>query len=218
MRLTCVRQFRVRRPTGRDTSVDVVSEVLARSLLYPVRQAGRSGKEPQQKFRPFKSIFTCSASRIETEDNLKEAIARLQAGEIGVNEFERYYGIPSRTLRRRKQSGNMVKLPLGPQGVFGTENEKLLVRHIQDLQKAGFAPTRENIRSLAYKFADTLGLHHRLNSETGMTGYDWLQSFLLQNPELCIRQSQGLSRARSDCLNREAAGKFFQLLSEFYEE
>ncbi|KAJ8878431.1 hypothetical protein PR048_019009 [Dryococelus australis] len=82
-----------------------------------------------------------------TEDNLKEAIARLQARESRVNEAARYYGISSRSLRRRKQSGNMAKLPLGPQGVLGTENYKLLVRHIQQLEKVGFSPTRENIRS-----------------------------------------------------------------------
>ncbi|KAJ8890168.1 hypothetical protein PR048_009675 [Dryococelus australis] len=133
----------------------------------------------------YKSQKTGAARGTWTEDNLKEAIARLQAVVIGVNEASWYYGIPSRTLR----------------GVLGTENEKRLVRHIQRPKRAGFAPTRENIRSLAYKFADTFRLHIRFNSVTGMTGIDWFESFLKRNPELSISQSQGLSVARSEGLN-----------------
>lgn len=166
----------------------------------------------------YKRKSTGAVRGVWTEEQLKEAIARLEAGEIGVNEAARYYGIPSRTLRRRKKSGSTIKVPLGPQGVFGIQNEKRLVIHIQSLEKVGFAPGRETIRSLAFQFAEKLGLNHRFNKDSGMAGYDWLQSFLRRNPELSVRQSQGLSVARSEGMNREAVSEFFKLLSNTFEE
>lgn len=153
-----------------------------------------------------------------SEQSLKEAITRIEAGEIGVNEAARYYGIPSRTLRRRKMSGNHNKLPLGPQGVLGIGNEKRMVRHIQRLEQSGFAPNRDTVRSLAYKFGEELGLGHTFNQETQMAGYDWLNSFFKRNPELTIRQAEGLSVARANGMNREEVTRFFDLLNNVFED
>lgn len=154
-----------------------------------------------------------------TQENLIQAIDRINSGEMGINEAARTYGIPSRTLRRRRRSGIVTtELPLGPQGIFGIENEKRLVRHIQRLEKAGFAPDRETIRSLAYQFAEKLQLKHPFNTETQLAGYDWLNSFLRRNTELSIRKSQGLSLARSEGMNREEANHFFDLLREVYTQ
>ena len=50
--------------------------------------------------------------------------------------------------------------------------EKRLVSHNQRLEKSGFAPGRETIRSLAYQFAEKLGLAHPFNAELNMAGYD----------------------------------------------
>ncbi|XP_054706771.1 uncharacterized protein LOC129216581 [Uloborus diversus] len=168
----------------------------------------------------YKRKKTGAARGTWTEDNLKEALMRLEAGEIGVNEAARYYGIPSRTLRRRRKTGNNIKTSsLGPQGVFGVENEKRLVKHIQRLEKCGFAPDKETIRTLAFQFAEKLGLNHRFNLESRMAGYDWLSSFLRRNPELSIRQAQGLSLARGEGINKESVDHFFFLiLSEVFEE
>ncbi|XP_054723359.1 zinc finger protein 177-like [Uloborus diversus] len=119
----------------------------------------------------YKRKKTGAARETWTEDNLKEALRRLEAGEIGVNEAARYYGIPSRTLRRRRKTGNNIKTSsLGPQGVFGVENEKRLVKHIQRLEKCGFAPDKDTIRTLAFQFAEKLGLNHRFNLESRMAG------------------------------------------------
>jgi hypothetical protein len=40
-----------------------------------------------------------------TEETLRQAIARINAGEIGIREAERYYGIPEATLLGRKNPG-----------------------------------------------------------------------------------------------------------------
>lgn len=153
-----------------------------------------------------------------TQEHLETALGRLNKGEIGVNEAARIYGIPSRTLRRRRRTGIIAELPLGPQSLLGVENEKRLVKHIQKMEKAGFAMDREALRSLAFQFAELLGIQHRFNRETRMAGYDWLSSFLRRNNELSVRQSQGISLVRSEGMNREEANAFFNLLSDVYTE
>lgn len=49
-------------------------------------------------------------------ERLKEAITRIQAGEISFREAERYYGVPARTLKRRMDSGNTNAAGHGPTG------------------------------------------------------------------------------------------------------
>jgi hypothetical protein len=102
--------------------------------------------------------------------------------------------------------------------IFGVGNEKRLVQHIQLLEKPGFAPGRKTIRTIAFQFAEKLGLSHRFCAETKMAGYDWLNSFLRRNPELSIRKSQGLSVARGEGINRESVAHFFNILLRVYED
>lgn len=51
-----------------------------------------------------------------TEEALSEAVKRYKAGEIGLREAARTYGVPTRTLSRRMAAGNFKKSSLGPQG------------------------------------------------------------------------------------------------------
>jgi hypothetical protein len=53
------------------------------------------------------------------------------------------------------------------------------------------------VRQFAFQFAENLSLDRPFNKDKGDAGYDWMKSFLERNPELSIRQSQGLSVARS---------------------
>ncbi|KAG8320048.1 hypothetical protein J6590_077756 [Homalodisca vitripennis] len=43
-----------------------------------------------------------------------EAVTRLRAREIGLREAQRYYGVPTRTLKRRIESGNITAIAQGP--------------------------------------------------------------------------------------------------------
>lgn len=51
-----------------------------------------------------------------------------------------------------------------------------------------------------------------------MTGFAWLRSFLERNPELSIRQAEGLSLCRARGMNREDVKKFFELLDRIMEK
>jgi hypothetical protein len=89
-----------------------------------------------------------------------------------VNEASRVYGIPSRTLRRRIIQNSTKKLGLGPYGILGYENELRLVKHIKRLEASGFAPTRTDLRALAYSFSVKLELQGKFDEDKKVAGYD----------------------------------------------
>lgn len=53
-------------------------------------------------------------------ERLKEAITRIQAGEISCREAERYYGVPARTIKRRMDAGKTDAPGHGPTSKFCT--------------------------------------------------------------------------------------------------
>ncbi|KAJ8878449.1 hypothetical protein PR048_019027 [Dryococelus australis] len=130
------------------------------------------------------------------EGTLEEAVSRGEAGDIGKREAEKYYRIPARTISRRIERNYCTRRGLGPEGKLGTENEKRFVRHIQNLSNVRFAPDRQTVRVLTYKFAENFNVQHKLSKKSEMAGYAWLNSSLNRSPELTIRQAEGLSVAR----------------------
>lgn len=103
-------------------------------------------------------------------------------------------------------------------GSLGRENEQRLVKHIKKLADCGFAPSRSDVRRLAFEFAEKLEIPHKFNRESGKAGYGWLKSFLERNPDLSVRQSEGLSLARAQGMNRVDVAAFFALLERTLTE
>lgn len=100
---------------------------------------------------------------------------------MGVNEAARHYKIPKTTLKRRLKNEVVSKKSMGRGSLLGTENEKEVENHIIKLQARGFNPSRDTIRTMAYKLAEKLKIKHNFNLEAEMTGYDWLSSCAIQN-------------------------------------
>ncbi|CAH2003432.1 unnamed protein product [Acanthoscelides obtectus] len=146
-----------------------------------------------------------------SDEQLVEAVAKVQTGEISKREVHRRYNVPPRTLKRRLTSGNFKKGALGPEGILGRANETRLVAHIHRLSVIGFAPDRSTVRTLAFWFAEKLGIKHPFSAATEKVGFAWLHSFLDRNPELSVRQTEGLSLSRAQGMNREDARRFFEL-------
>ncbi|KAG5867493.1 hypothetical protein JTB14_004426 [Gonioctena quinquepunctata] len=123
-----------------------------------------------------------------TEDSSTLAFEEPNEKQKSINEISRIYGMSSRTLRRRYEKRNQLLVTQGKYPTLGFENEKRLVSHILKLGDAGFPPER----SLICQFAEKLGLKHNFNNETKMAGPQWLKSFLERNPEIVVRQAEGL--------------------------
>ncbi|GBM71093.1 hypothetical protein AVEN_146307-1 [Araneus ventricosus] len=88
-----------------------------------------------------------------TEDNLKNAIKAVEEKNMGVNQAEKTFSIPKTTLKRRIKTHSFTKGSLGPSSILGCENENKIVAHINKLQKRGFTPCRDSVRSTVYELA-----------------------------------------------------------------
>jgi hypothetical protein len=98
------------------------------------------------------------------------------------------------------------------------ENEHKIVAHIKELGKAGFTPERRTVHSIAYRFAVDLNLPHKFNNEEKLAGSNWLRSFMYRNLDLPVRQSEGVSVARAQRMNREDVNNYFKILQSILVE
>lgn len=147
-----------------------------------------------------------------TEENMIKAIEDVTSKKMGVNEASRTYEIPSRTLRRHILQGWKSKQNIGRPTELGFENELRLVAHIKRLEAIGFPLEQSRLQSIAYDFADKLGLPHRFNNEKKQAGWDWFQGFMKRHPDLSKRKAEGLSLARAHGMNRKDVDSYFEIL------
>ncbi|KAI4466563.1 hypothetical protein MML48_2g00000591 [Holotrichia oblita] len=103
---------------------------------------------------------------------------------------------------------------MGPSSMLGQQNEQKLVTHIKTMQSKGFPLSIDDVRTIAFHFAERLNISHRFNKTTEKAGYDWLQMFLKRNPDIRLRKSEGVSLARSQALSRVEVDAYFQLLEQ----
>ncbi|XP_072392195.1 uncharacterized protein [Diabrotica undecimpunctata] len=136
---------------------------------------------------------------------------------MGVNKAAREYNIPASTLRRRISNNDCKKHTLGPSSTLGLVERKI-VTHVKKLQQRGFAPTREDVCSMAFKLAERMGIPHKFNKNTEKAGYPWLTLFLSRNPDLSVRKAEGVSLARSNGMCRKDVEQYFILLDSILIE
>jgi hypothetical protein len=90
---------------------------------------------------------------------LAKSVNAVSTGAMGVNEAE-------------MKTNNLVKKHrLGPDSLLGEIAEKKLATHIKKLQRSGFAPTREEVRVMAYNLAGKLGVKHNFDNVKGKLTY-----------------------------------------------
>jgi hypothetical protein len=131
-----------------------------------------------------------------SEDSLKAAINSIKNGELSVYKAAIVYNIPRKTLERRYKTNKTKKGPMGPTSMLGDQNEKKLADHIKTMQEKGFPLTINDVRMIAFQFAEQLKIKHKFNKSEEKASYDWMQMFLRRNPEIVLRKSKGVSIAR----------------------
>lgn len=153
-----------------------------------------------------------------SEEDLQNAVKDIIGGRGSVREISRTYKVPVRTLMRRKESGNLKKIPLGRKSCLSVEQETSLSRYIQNMASQGFALSTPDIKKLAYSFAVQKKIPHNFNNEQRKAGHDWFLSFMKRHPELAVRKAQGLSTARAKGMTRDECAKYFKLLGDVLRE
>lgn len=153
-----------------------------------------------------------------SQDDLFNAMEAVQNGTHSVKRAAETFHIPRKTLERRLKVNNSIKGSMGPGSMFGKENEDRIVKHIKRMQKQGFPFSRDDVRILAFEFANRLGIKHRFNDTTEKAGYVWLNLFLSRHPDIAIRKAEGVSLARREAMNREEVDAYFKLIHDTMEE
>lgn len=149
-----------------------------------------------------------------SEECLQSAMTAVKNENMTVYKAAILYGIPRKTLERRLKKNNNKKGPMGPSSIFGSENEKKIVSHIKAMQASGFPLTIDDLRRIAFQFAEQLNITHRFNKATEKAGYDWVQLFMSRNPDVTLRKSEGVSFARSGAMNKPEVDAYFKLLEK----
>ncbi|KAK9703825.1 CENP-B N-terminal DNA-binding domain [Popillia japonica] len=147
-----------------------------------------------------------------TENQLVQAITAVNNGSMGINEAARNFDVPATTLRRRKKNESFKKGPQGPSACLGVANENKIVTHIKKLQSYGFAPIRDDVRVMAFKLAEQLGITHRFNRQFGKAGYDWLLFLIYSSRVILIYQSERRKGFRLHVLKECVAKKSATIL------
>lgn len=81
-----------------------------------------------------------------------------------------------------------------------------------DLRFYGF--TKEDVRSLAFEFAEKLKIKHNFCKESRLAGESWLFGFRARNPTISLREPEATSIARARGFNRPQVEHFFKLLDD----
>lgn len=110
--------------------------------------AGENIKRGQQKERRY------------TELLLQSMLAQIRDGSMTKYHAEKYYGVPRGTLQYRLSSAFRNKGRTGPDSVLTTNEEEVIVRWLQTMERRGFPITRYGLR---YKVSAYLRANPRPN-------------------------------------------------------
>jgi hypothetical protein len=130
--------------------------------------------------------------------SLVAALEAVKNGNI-IRQATKQYGIPYTTLHERLKSGNISKISFLPH---------LKKKHIILLSKLSYGLTIEDVRKLAFAYAESLKVAHNFCKETKLAGRDRLEGFLRRNQGIWLRRPQAASINRITAFNKEEIVKF----------
>ncbi|XP_069685882.1 uncharacterized protein [Periplaneta americana] len=146
---------------------------------------------------------------------MEEAVTSIKEGRYSIRKAANVFGVPFSTLQRRTSaSEDSPVLTVGRKPVLSLDVERALATRLIYLSKRGFGLTPKTVRKYAYQYVSTREIQHNFNIQNEMAGEDWFQGFLRRNPELSLRKSEGLSRARINGMTRDNVDQFYEQLKK----
>ncbi|XP_014677801.1 PREDICTED: tigger transposable element-derived protein 6-like isoform X2 [Priapulus caudatus] len=153
--------------------------------------------------------------------SMEQAITAVRSKEMGLKRASRQFNVPKTTLKRRVHDTN--KKAKGASKVLGRyetvltpEMESDLVRYVVLMEERMFGIGTKELRSLAYQIAERNEINHCFKNE--IAGKDWMTNFLQRHQELSLRKPENTSAARANGFNRDAVGRFFDILEAVCQE
>lgn len=125
-------------------------------------------------------------------------------------------GIPFSTLQIRHQKQWYGSPSLGRKAVFSAEVEKEMADVVKKMANIFYGCTANQIRKVAYEYAESLTLPHNFNKNSQMAGRDWLEGFLKRN-EISVRKPEATSINRITAFNKTEVALFYKNLEKLME-
>jgi len=154
-------------------------------------------------------------------ENMRLAIAAVKAKTCSKNKAAADFGVPEPTLRRylAKEEHQFPVSSGRFRPVFNSEKEKALVDYLLELSNRFFGMTTEQVRRLAFEFAERNGVRHTFDRNLRMAGVDWLASFRERHKSLlALRSPEMTSLGRIQGFNEAQTHQFFSLLRDLYKK
>lgn len=127
-------------------------------------------------------------------------------------------GISESCLRKRIKRGGAAYSMGRFKPTFDKFQEEEFVRHCKKMDERFFGLTINDLRRLAYEYAEANKIDNRFDQSSKMAGRDWVECFLKRHPDLVIRQSAATSLARAIGFNKIQVDRFYKNLKDLYEE
>jgi hypothetical protein len=138
---------------------------------------------------------------------------------LNVKKASLQFDIPRATLTRHLKQQVSGDCKLGRyKPVFNSDMEKELSNHIIDMQERFYGLMPNDVRKLAFEFAEKLHIPHTFDSNAKMAGEDWMGCFLKRHPELAIRKPEPTSIGRAVGFNKPQVDIFYENLRTLIEK
>ncbi|XP_043275326.1 uncharacterized protein [Venturia canescens] len=157
-----------------------------------------------------------------TKEDLENARKLIIEAKFSMRVASKKYGIPFATLQRRMKmdSESVASGPsMGRKAVLSPAQEKMMVGSIEMLGELFYGLNCQQIRYLAYEFAERQNIMHNFNKEKKCAGRDWLEGFLKRNPTVRTRKPEPTtSTAKIAAFNYQDVSSFFNKLENVMRE
>jgi hypothetical protein len=157
-----------------------------------------------------------------TEDNMKKAMAHFndQNNKLSYRKVAELYQVPFSTFyHKMKGRGDSYKHCVGGKHrprIIPLRDEVELVRIIVKFAKHGFSFIEEEVRDIAYQFAEEHNLPG-FSKDTEIAGRSWFQHFLDRHKSIEVKKSSELSVFRATCANPTTMDNWFNLYKGILE-
>ncbi|CAH4028318.1 unnamed protein product [Pieris brassicae] len=151
-----------------------------------------------------------------SSDSLNKAIQLIDGGS-SIRNAAKVMGIPFSSLQKRIKKGSTLAPHLGRFTVFSRDEEAELANLVKKMANIFYGCTANQIRRVAFEYAEKLNVKHNFNQASKMAGRDWLHAFMARN-NISIRKAEATSINRITAFNKTEVSLFFELLGQLMEK
>ncbi|XP_050499973.1 uncharacterized protein LOC126880248 isoform X2 [Diabrotica virgifera virgifera] len=148
-----------------------------------------------------------------TEEAMEKAIEEVLCGKP-VSTTAKKYGIPRVTLLYKSKGKTPRKRKMGPEPYLKEDQEKILVKWITHVSRAGFPIQQQQLMSSEVLMKELNKQNPLKDDKPGRT---WFTGFLKRNPEISNRVAQNLTPTRS-AVTKEDIQKWFREVYNYFRE